>query len=363
MSIRFPDLVGSIVEAALAPHPVDRYLELIDPMTTWRDLRAQVIAVDYPTDRTVRLVLRPTRQWKGHEAGQFVQISTVIDGVRHTRCFSPANGARSLGGDLELTITAHDDGFVSRHLREAAHVGMVVGLSQAAGDFTLPEIRPRSAVFISGGSGITPVLSMTRTLVAENYPGPITFVHYARTADDVTHHAELTTLAEQHPGMDPRLHYTRDTDDDVSGGHFVGAHLADIPHFDQAELFVCGPPALMRAVEQHYDDTGLHQPLHSESFTPATTIAVDPNAPVDGELMFLRSGRSATNDGRTILDQAESAGLHPDSGCRMGICFSCTAIKKSGCTRNVLTGETDTEADKRIQLCINAPVGDVEIEV
>ncbi|NED61643.1 2Fe-2S iron-sulfur cluster binding domain-containing protein, partial [Streptomyces sp. SID10244] len=95
-------------------------------------------------------------------------------------------------------------------------------------------------------------------------------------------------------------------------------------------------------------------------FVLASPIAVDPDAPIDGELTFLNSGRSATNDGRTILDQAESAGLSPESGCRMGICFSCTAIKKSGCTRNVLTGETDTEADKRIQLCINAPVGDVE---
>ncbi|MFW0796255.1 ferredoxin reductase [Gordonia sp. CPCC 205515] len=359
MSIRIPDVVGSIVEAALSPHPVDRYLELIDPMLTWRDLRAKVVDVHRPTDRTVRLTLRPTRQWQGHSAGQYVQLSTVINGVRHTRCFSPANAATSADGDLELTITAHDDGFVSRHLRDTARPGMVLGLGQAAGEFTLPDTRPRAAVFISGGSGVTPVLSMMRTLVAEGYPGAITFVHYARDPEDVAYRTELAALADRYPTIDLRLHYTRgDTPD-----HFAPAHLADIPGFDDAELFVCGPPALMRAVEQYYDEHDLHQPFHSEAFTLAAPIAIDPDAPIDGELVFSRSGRSAANDGRTILDQAESAGLRPESGCRMGICFSCTAIKKSGCTRNVLTGETDTESDTQIQLCINAPVGDVEIEV
>lgn len=359
MSIRFPDVIGSIVEAALSPHPVDRYLELIDPMLTWRDLRAKVVDVAHPTDRTVRLTLRPTRQWQGHQAGQYVQFSMVINGVRHTRCFSPANAASAGDGDLELTITAHEDGFVTRHLRERAHAGMVVGLSQADGEFALPDPRPAAAVFISGGSGITPVLSMLRTLVAEGYPGAITFVHYARTPDDVAYRTELAELAARYPSIDLRLHYTRgDTAD-----HFTAAHLTGIAGFDDAELFVCGPPALMQAVEQYYDEHRLRQPFHREAFTLAAPTVADPDSPIDGELVFLRSGRSAANDGRTILDQAESAGLRPEYGCRMGICFSCTAIKKAGCTRNVLTGETDTEADTQIQLCINAPVGDVEIEV
>ena len=98
------------------------------------------------------------------------------------------------------------------------------------------------------------------------------------------------------------------------------------------------------------------------SETPAPA-AVDPNEPVSGEITFAASGRTATNDDRTLLEQAEAAGLTPEFGCRMGICFSCTTIKKAGCTRNVLTGDIDSEADKQIQLCINAPVGDVEIEV
>ncbi|MFT4201388.1 ferredoxin reductase [Gordonia sp. (in: high G+C Gram-positive bacteria)] len=357
MSTRISSLMGSVLQAALTPHPVDRYLELVDPMMTWRDLRAEIIGVRRSTERTVTLTLRPTRQWKGHKAGQYVQLSTVIDGVRHMRCFSPANAAGDRHDDIELTITAHDDGFVSRHLRETAHPGMVVGLDQAAGDFTLPENPGRNVVFISGGSGITPVLSMLRTLVASNYRGSMTFVHYARSADDVAYHAELQNLAALNPNLDLRLHYTRGASPD----HFTAAHLADVDTAD-ADIFLCGPASLMDAVREHCEGAGLADRLHTEAFT-LTVPAVDPNQPITGTVSFTESKVTAENDGRTILDQAESAGLSPESGCRMGICFSCTKVKKSGCTRNVLTGELDTEADQHIQLCVNTPVGDVEIEV
>ncbi|WP_024497799.1 ferredoxin reductase [Gordonia amicalis] len=355
---RWNRLVGSIVEAALSPHPVDRYLELLDPMLTWRDLRGEIVRAEHPTPRTVRLTIRPTRQWQGHRAGQFVQLSVVIDGVRHTRCFSPANAATGPDGDIELTITANDDGLVSKHLGAHARPGDVVGLSQADGDFVLPETDPTSAVFISGGSGVTPVLSMLRTLVARGYAGPITFVHYARTASEVAYRDELVALASAHPNIDLRVHHTRDDRD----GHFTAAHLDDVPGLADADVFVCGPRALMDAVAEVHAALGISQPLHSEAFTLTPTTVVDPDS-VEGELTFSRSGTTATNDDRPILDQAEAAGLTPESGCRMGICFSCTAVKKSGCTRNVLTGETDTESDTQIQLCINAPVGSVDIEL
>ncbi len=356
MSTRLSSFVGSVVQAALTPHPVDRYLELVDPMITWRDLRAEVVGVRRATDRTVTLTLRPTRQWKGHLAGQYIQLSTVINGVRHSRCFSPANAAGDRRDDIELTVTAHDGGLVSRHLRDHARIGMVVGLDQASGDFTLPADPGPAVAFISGGSGITPVLSMLRTLVARNYRGAITFVHYAHSATDVAYAAELRTLAALNPNLDLRLHYTRHPSPD----HFVDAHLAGI--VPDAPIFLCGPPSLMDAVRDSCTAAGTAERLHTEAFT-LTVPAVDPDELVSGQVDFTASKVSIPNDGRTILEQAEAAGLSPESGCRMGICFSCTKVKRSGATRNILTGETDSEADQHIQLCINAPVGDVEIEV
>ncbi|GAA1455965.1 ferredoxin reductase [Williamsia maris] len=360
---RFPAMLGSVIEAALAPHPVDRYLELVDPMITWTDLRGRVVDVRRDTARTVTLTLAPTRQWSGFRAGQYIQLSTVIKGVRHTRCFSPANAECGPDGFIELTITAHDDGFVSRHLRDHAAIGDVMGLQPATGDFVLPQRRPEQTVFISGGSGITPVLSMLRTLVAERHTGSTVFIHYATTPADAVYADELQAIAAANPSISVHTVFTRHTDTDGPNGHFSPEHLTELaPDFARAQTFLCGPAGLMDAVREFYTERDLDDALHSEAFT-APSLAPDPDEPVSGTLSFKSSGRSADNDGHTILEQAEAAGLSPEFGCRMGICFSCSAVKKSGCTRNVLTGDVDTDSDTHIQLCISAPVGDVEIDI
>ena len=86
-------------------------------------------------------------------------------------------------------------------------------------------------------------------------------------------------------------------------------------------------------------------------------------AEAEGSLAFSTTGTTVENNGRTILEQAEEAGLNPDYGCRIGICFSCVRKKDSGTTRNVLTGETCNEEDTNVKLCINAPVGDVSVDL
>ena len=97
----------------------------------------------------------------------------------------------------------------------------------------------------------------------------------------------------------------------------------------------------------------------SRSTPPLAPPVVDPSRTVT----FERSGTAAANSGDTLLLQAEAAGLTPEYGCRMGICFSCTQVKTSGCTRNVLTGELNNDPDVEVQLCISAPVGDVALDI
>ncbi|MGH2855505.1 MAG: 2Fe-2S iron-sulfur cluster-binding protein [Solirubrobacteraceae bacterium] len=80
-----------------------------------------------------------------------------------------------------------------------------------------------------------------------------------------------------------------------------------------------------------------------------------------GSVGFVRSGKRARNDGRSLLEQAERAGLQPQFGCRMGICRICTTRKLSGSVRNVLSGEVSDAGDENIQLCVSVPVGDVEL--
>ena len=351
----------SLFEAMATPHQLDRYLELVTPMVTVRDLRAEVIEVRRSTADTVTLTLRPTRQWRGFRAGQFVQVGVVIDGVRHTRCYSPANAQASTDGLVELTIKAHPEGLDSQYLHAHAHPGLVLDLSQAAGEFTLPSPRPRRLLLVSGGSGITPVLSMLRTLVDEQHFGSITFLHYAYTENDVAYLDELRALADANANVSLVLAYT----DQETGGHLHGffgqEHLdAVAPWYADAETFLCGPPGLMRGVREVYRELGIEDRLHTEEFAPAAAPA---EGEAGGEVSFTASGVTADNSGATLLEQAEAAGLHPEYGCRMGICFSCTTVKKSGCTKNVRTGDTDTDPDKAIQLCVSVPVGDVALDI
>src|SRR5664280_1745909 len=135
-------LRSSLLEALAYPHGVDRYVELVRPLLLARDVRAEVTAVRYQTAKSVTLTLRPNENWRGFRAGQFVGVSVEVDGVRLRRPYSPAGSQQAPDGALELTVSTHPEGRVSRHLRDHARTGMIVGLTQAQGDFVLPEERP-----------------------------------------------------------------------------------------------------------------------------------------------------------------------------------------------------------------------------
>src|SRR3954449_4792066 len=166
-----------LLEAAATPHGLDSYLEQLDPLLVAGECRAEVVAVERGTEESVTLTLRPNRAWQGFRAGQFVNLAVEIGGVRHQRCYSPAC-IEGRGATLEITTKRPPEGLVSNFLVDRAEPGMVVGLSQAEGDFQLPDPRPDSVLLIGGGSGITPLLAILRTLFADGYDGPIALLHY-----------------------------------------------------------------------------------------------------------------------------------------------------------------------------------------
>jgi ferredoxin-NADP reductase len=354
--------VARALDAATAPHGIDRYIELVSPTWSTTEVRGRIVGVVRQTSNTVTLTVEANRNWHGFVAGQYTQLTVEIDGVRHTRCYSMATSATASGRQFELTVKAHPNGLVSNHLVSRARPGMVVGLTPAQGDFTLPGQRPERVLLISGGSGITPVLSMLRTLCAEGHSGPVTFVHYCLTAGDLTYGAELSDIASRHPNVRVIKIFT----DEPGAGDFDGfVSVAQLDAIDaswrQAETYMCGPAPLMSAAAAIYAEADLGIRLHTEAFTLSQWIAEAPD--VSGAIRFTGSGTEVRSDGRTILDQAEGAGLTPKSGCRMGICHSCICPLVSGTVRNVVTGVVTADRGQDIQICINAPVGDVEIDL
>ncbi len=330
----------SLLDLVLGPHGVDRYTELVDPLWT-TEARGRVAAVRRQTPRSVTLVVEPNRPVP-RRAGQHLSVTVEVDGRRHTRCYSPT-GAQT-DPLLEFTVTRHDGGAVSEYLCRHAAPGMVLGLSAAAGDFVLPDRRPARLLLVAGGSGITPVLAMLRTLAAEGHDGEVALLYYARTAEDVCHRDDLT-------GTRVLYGYTRAEGGDVRG-RFDRGHLS-AALTDPDAVYVCGPTDLVEAVRAVRPDAV------AESFRPRLAAVGEGSS--GGRITFGDSGIETDDDGRSILEQAEAAGLTPQHGCRMGICHTCTRRKTRGAVRNLTTGAVSAADDEDVQICVTSPVGDVEI--
>ncbi len=355
-------LAGSgLLEALAAPHGVDRYLELIVPSLSLHDLRAEILDVRRPTPRSATLRLRPNGLWRGFQAGQFVSMTVEIDGIRRTRCYSPANSQHTPRGELELTVRSHSHGLVSQYLYEDARPGMVVELAQADGDFTLGASRPERLLLISGGSGITPVMSMLRTLCEEGHGAPVTFLHYAPRERDIPYRSELEELSARHPNVRFAYVCTREPGGGPRG-RLTRAQLRALePSHLEAEVYVCGPPSLIAATRTLWSREGLQERVHSESFLPPRPPARVGES--GGSVRFAASGIEITADGGTLLEQAERAGLSPAYGCRMGICHTCTCRKLAGTVRDLNSGELSSGEEQDIQICVSVPAGDVELDL
>jgi ferredoxin-NADP reductase len=345
--------------AALAtPHGVDRYLELVNPMWAAGEVRARIVditrEVDVPGHPPVATItLQPTSTWRGHRAGQHVQLGVEVDGARRTtRVFTVSSPDSKAGDRFTITMRANPEGVVSRYLVERADVGTMVHLSQAQGEFVLPDQVPDHIVFISGGSGITPVMSMLRSLQRRTHRGRITFLHYAQSPDHQIFAAELEEVRRSGYGIDVHLLHPELGDPALSPAYLERL----VPGYRDLPTWACGPAPLITAVQAAYDGSDA---LRVEYFKPPTVS----NGNAEGDISFARSGASAANSGATLLEQAEAAGLTPTFGCRMGICFSCTANKLEGTVRNVLTGETSSLPDEEIRICVSSPEGDCSVDL
>jgi ferredoxin-NADP reductase len=284
--------------------------------------------------------------------------------VQRTRSFSLSR-APEAGRSLRLTIKAHEGGLVSNWARERADIGDVVTLSQAQGAFVLPEPVPEKLLFISGGSGLTPLVAMAQALVHGGYRGQLCWLHYER--DALPLEAEIHSLVAALPAARFERVCTGGAERLRAGSRHLSATQLDafVPDWAERELFVCGPRPLLSAATALFAERGRTDRVHTERFQldwPQSVPGALPDAA--RRLVFAKSGRtSLARPDVSLLEQAENAGLQPQHGCRMGICHTCTCTKRSGSVRNVLTGLTSDARDEEIQLCIHTPVSDVSLDL
>ena len=354
------------VRALTSPRTVDDYLDQIHPMLAVDAVRARVVEVRRETGAASTVELRPNGAWKGFAPGQHVQFGIEVDGTRKVRVFSVSSSAATGRRRFTVSVKAHPDGYVSQFLHRELQPGTLVHLSQAQGEFVLPQSVPDHVLLLSGGSGITPVMSMARTLRDRGHRGRITFVHYARSREDEMFTPELDRLAEELADATVERVYTREPEPGARlEGRFRADHLRRLGvDPTTTPTWVCGPAGLIATVRDVYAEIGADAQLHSEYFKVPT---VDPAlleqnaATATGTLTFESSGTSADNSGATILEQAEAAGLTPEYGCRMGVCNTCAVKKLGGAVRHVVSGEINARTDETVKVCVTVPVGDVAV--
>jgi ferredoxin-NADP reductase len=358
-----PLLRTRLVEGLTSPRNIDDYLEVVDPAWSVHGVRARVVALRDEAGGAVSLFLRPNELWRGFRAGQYVHLSVKSAGIRVTRCFSLSSAPED-DGPLRVTIRIAPKGAISHWVRNEAHVGSVVSLSQAMGAFVVPDPVPPRLLFISGGSGITPVLSMVRHLVATHYAGSIAWLHYARS--EVILGREQASLTARCTRLQFKTHFTDGPR--ATRARFSREQLESfLPRWAESDSFLCGPPALTEAVAALWMTVGLQNRLRTEHFTPPpmrSYLANDPDDPARHSLFFARSRRTIEGRrGASLLEQAEGAGLNPPYGCRRGICHTCTCRKLSGTVLNAHTGAVSRAPNEDIQLCVSAPRSDVSLDL
>jgi ferredoxin-NADP reductase len=350
----------------VAPGVFDFWAARINRTWTWQRPLARIVARHIESRDAVTLWLQPNRHWAGFRPGQHLNVGAEIDGTRITRSYSLSHAPRG-DGRIAVTVKAIEDGRLSRHLCTAARIGDVLELGPAFGDMSLPDAPQGEWLLLAAGSGITPLMAMTRALAAQGMPVPLTLLYWARRRDELCYADELRALAAAHPTFHVRFVLTREPtplaeagDDECRSGRISDALLTtlagDLP---RKTVFACGPGGFVAQAR----DLLAHraQSFQAEAFTPPPRVIEDTG---NVSVTLAASGRTLQlTRGQSLLAGLEAHGLKPASGCRMGICNTCACGKVSGTTRQLHTGDIDREPMSALRLCVNGAVDDLVLDL
>jgi stearoyl-CoA 9-desaturase NADPH oxidoreductase len=345
------------VRRLFSPLEPDDYLEMINPLWTTKELRGKVERVEQQGSEAASILIRPGYEWPGHKPGQYVRLGVVIDGKYHWRAYSLTSDPSADDGLISVTPKKVDGGVVSPYLVQRIQPDDLVRLGEIEGEFTLPTPLPSKMLFISAGSGITPIVSMLRSLDNRGELKDAMVIHSARTREQVMFLPVLEDFDWRHDGLRLDLRLTSER------GRLSPDDLDEIcPDWREREAFCSGPEEMLDALIGHWEANGDPDRLHFERFQPK--IGGDAGAGAGGEVSFLDSEKTVECDGGTsILEAGEKEGLNLAHGCRIGICHTCVGTLKSGKLRDLRSGDVIEPTEQDVRICIHAAEGDVELEL
>ncbi len=311
--------------------------------------------------------------------GQFLTLELEIGGEAINRCYT-ISSSPARPDTLSITVKRHPGGIVSNWLHDTLKPGTEIKALGPAGEFSCTLHPAQKYLFLSGGSGITPLMSMARAHYDLGEDHDIVFVHSARSPRDVIFRQELAAMVHGLPHFRTAfVCETTDSEPDFTEhtGYLTLPMLRAITRdFAQREIFCCGPAPYMAAVRALLQGIGFDMKhYHEESFSfgelsPTVTVSAAPpamTAAAEGgfKIEFTKSGQTIVcGPDQFILEAAKAAGMRLPFSCAQGLCGTCKSKKLSGDVAMTHQGGIrKREIDAGMILpCCSKPLSDVVLE-
>lgn len=276
---------------------------------------------------------------------------------------------------VDLTVRREPRGAVSRHMVDLLRMGNQIEASGPVGRFTFTGAEADSVVLISGGVGITPMMSVTRYLTEQEWPGEIFFIYTCHTPADFIFAKEATALQLLNPNLHLAVTVSKPEGTDWTGrrGRISKEWLVQtVPELASRRIHLCGPPSMMEATRTILAELGVaSERLKTEAFgavkpTPAASgTTAKPTAPATGPLVtFSKNGKSAkVRTGQTILELSEELDIAIEASCRVGTCGVCKVRMTKGEVEMAVEDalSSDDKAGGIILACQALPKGEVTV--
>ncbi len=201
----------------------------------------------------------PEPRFFRHLPGQYLTLTVDVDGQPVSRCYTISSPATRPYA-MSISVKREPDGLVSNWLHDKLRVGDRVSATGPLGSFTIAEHPSAKYLFLSAGVGITPSMSMIRTLHDLAEPTDVVLVHSVRSPEHIVFRSELNHLAASDPNLDVAIICEDAGDDSWDGrrGRLTSEMLAEItPDLHEREVFLCGPAAYMAAAQELLDAAGV----------------------------------------------------------------------------------------------------------
>lgn len=321
---------------------------------TWHKPTAQIVKRQLDAKDTISLWLKPNRRFLGFNAGQHINVTVQVNGVYLTRSYSLSHAPQK-NGLLRITIKQEVLGKVSQYLTQYAQVGDTLEISQAFGEFSLSTSKPN--LLLAAGSGITPLMSLLHTATSQT-----TLLYWAKTRAELCFVAELKQLSKVNSLI--KVHYFLTQEQELLSHEHHGRISQDnlakvVPNLADCHVIVCGSSGF---VEQVKNLTTEAASLQLEAFTPLIHQTIDSTETV--QVYLSKSQKTLSlSQGQSLLNALEEQGIYPPSGCRMGICHSCSCQKQSGTTQDLQNGDINREPNSAVRLCVSRAQSDLVLEI